>query len=132
MATELEKWVNESPENRQYYAQEGLILSVTEEIWAAMERRGINKQQLAERLGTGKSHVSQLLTGARNMTLRSLSDIAGALEQHVELIFINKEDDEAWRPINGGALKPLRQSVTTMTGDYAANDKWTNVAELRA
>lgn len=124
MANELDKWVNESPENQRLFAQEGLILDITEEIWAAMEWRGINKQQLADRLGTGKSHVSQLLNGARNMTLRTLSDIAGALEQQIEILFHNKEDEALWKPVNPGVI-PVRPLETV--GAIAANDYWTDV-----
>jgi DNA-binding Xre family transcriptional regulator len=59
--------------------QEGFILEVTEEIWRVMLRKKITKKELAERIGCGKSHMTQLLNGGRNMTLRTLADIAAAL-----------------------------------------------------
>lgn len=129
MTNELEAWVNESDENRRLYAQEGLILGVTEEIWTAMNRRGLNKQQLAERLGTGKSHVSQLLNGARNMTLRTLSDIAEALGQHIEIMLHNKEDEALWKPMDFTVrARPIEKAIK----EIAANEAWTEVIELRA
>jgi len=128
MTNELEAWVNESDENRRLYAQEGLILSVTEEIWTAMNRRGLNKQQLAEHLGTGKSHVSQLLNGARNMTLRTLSDIAEALGQHIEIMFHNKEDEALWKLMDFTVrARPVEKTIK----EIAANDEWT-IIERRA
>lgn len=60
--------------------REGLILEVTEEIWRVMKRRKITKAELAQRVGCGKSHITQLLNGGRNMTLRTLADICTALE----------------------------------------------------
>lgn len=129
MTNELEAWVNESTENQRLYAQEGLILSVTEEIWGAMDRRGLNKQQLADRLGTGKSHVSQLLNGARNMTLRTLSDVAEALGQQIEIMFLNKEDEALWKPMDFIVrARPIEKALNKI----AANDTWTEVLERSA
>jgi transcriptional regulator with XRE-family HTH domain len=93
-----------------------------------MDRRGLNKQQFAERLGTGKSHVSQLLNGARNMTLRTLSDIAEALGQHIEIMFHNKEDEALWKPMDFTVrARPVEKAIKA----FAANDAWTEV-ERRA
>jgi transcriptional regulator with XRE-family HTH domain len=60
-------------------AQEELILDATETIVALLEERGISRQELAARLGKSKSFVSQLLSGERNMTLRTLGDVGYAL-----------------------------------------------------
>lgn len=74
MAT-LEQWLNASPERRRTFAQERLIVDVSEEIWGAMRAKGVSKADLAKKLGCSKSHVTQILNGRRNMTLRSLADI---------------------------------------------------------
>jgi transcriptional regulator with XRE-family HTH domain len=129
MATELEKWAHESDENRRLFAQEGLILSVTEELWAAMERRGINQQQLANLIGSGKSYVSQLLNGSRNMTLRTFSDLAEALDQYVELRLCNREE-QLWRTESREVFSRVHFN---MTSGVAANlDSWSDAGELRA
>ncbi len=60
-------------------AQE-LIRSVRDGIEAVMAERGIDRRELARRLGTTPGFVSHLLTGRRNMTLRTLADIANALD----------------------------------------------------
>ena len=64
-------------------AQETLIFEATEEICRVMgpdqDSGEITRKQLAERLGKSKSHVTQLLSGERNLTLRTLADLAGAL-----------------------------------------------------
>lgn len=73
-------------------AQEGLILSVTEEIWRQMNLRKVSPIFLAAILGCGKSHVSQLLNGGHNMTLRTLSDIAEALHCNVQIKITRKKE----------------------------------------
>ena len=79
MSDFLEHWANENPENAKLVAQELLITEVTEAIWEAMEHAGITKSELGTRMGATKRYVSQVLNGARNMTLRTLSDIFFAL-----------------------------------------------------
>src|SRR5690554_8135490 len=57
------------------YAREELIYNVTEELLVQMEELGVTKLELARRLGKSRSYVTQMLSGARNMTLGTLSDI---------------------------------------------------------
>lgn len=132
MKTLLDTWVQESAEHRRLYAQEGLILGVTEEIWAAMKRRGVNKQRLAELLGSGKSHVTQLLNGGRNMTLRTLSDVGEALSQRIEIVLVDRVEDKDWHSVCRSETRPILQSVSRPAGEVAANEEWTDAGELRA
>ncbi len=83
MSNFFEEWVNESEEHQKLVAQERLILQVTESIHEQMQAMGVNRAQLAERLGKSKAYVSQLLSGSRNMTLRSLADISFALHKDI-------------------------------------------------
>jgi antitoxin component HigA of HigAB toxin-antitoxin module len=55
--------------------QEIAIMDVTELICGIMEDQGVSRSELAERLGTSKSNVTQTLDGTRNMTIRKISDI---------------------------------------------------------
>ena len=61
------------------YAREDLIFNVTEDLQIALDDRNISRAELARRLGKSKSFVTQVLSGARNMTLGSLSDICFAI-----------------------------------------------------
>lgn len=65
---------------RKAFAREDLIYNVTEDILVAMEDLGVSKKALAYKLGKSKSYVTQILSGARNMTLGSLSDICFVLD----------------------------------------------------
>jgi len=79
MSNYFEDWTNENIDRQRLVVEESFILDVTEEIHGQMEELGVNRVQLAERMGKSKAYVSQLLSGSRNMTLRSLADISFAL-----------------------------------------------------
>jgi transcriptional regulator with XRE-family HTH domain len=59
--------------------QERLIVDVTEQLAGALENSGVTRAELAQRMGRTPGFVSQVLGGGRNLTLRTIADIAGAL-----------------------------------------------------
>lgn len=77
----LDRWATESPENARLVAQEHLITQVTEALLQEMEEAGVNKADLAARMGTTRGYISQILSGSRNMTLRTRADICFALNR---------------------------------------------------
>ena len=98
-----EGWITrqtKDPEFRQFYEEERLILWTTEEIAGAMVDRGISRADIAKRLGTSRANVTQLLSGSRNMTLRSLARLAHAcgmraaihFEELADAVFTPAED----------------------------------------
>ncbi|MBZ2190276.1 helix-turn-helix domain-containing protein [Alcanivorax sp. JB21] len=60
-------------------AREELIYNVTEDLLVLLEKLDVSKVTLARHLGRSRAYVSQLLTGSRNMTLGTLSDICFTL-----------------------------------------------------
>lgn len=60
--------------------EQELILQTNETIHAMMGRRKITKAELAKRMGKTPAYVSQILAGDRNLTLRTIADIALALD----------------------------------------------------
>jgi transcriptional regulator with XRE-family HTH domain len=62
------------------FQREELIYNVTEDILILMEDKNISKNELSRSLNKSKSYVSQVLSGNRNMTLATLSDICFALK----------------------------------------------------
>ena len=97
-------------------AREELIYNVTEDLLVVMERLEVSKKELARRLGRSKSYVTQLLSGARNMTLGTLSDICFALGITPGITLLDEdgvgyyeEDGEAhWKE---ESVSPLRYEV---------------------
>ncbi len=67
------------------FEAERLILETTETILRLMEKEGITRAELARRIGKSKGHISQLLNGDRNMTLRTLAEISYALGHRIRV-----------------------------------------------
>jgi transcriptional regulator with XRE-family HTH domain len=73
------------PEFRKEFAVEKFILACTEAISVAMDRQEVSKAELARRLGKSRSWVTQLLSGGRNVTARTLAEVAYALDLELVL-----------------------------------------------
>lgn len=96
-----EAWIERqtrTPEARRRYEQERLILWTTEAICEAMEKRGLNHAAIARKLGTSRANITQLLSGSRNMTLRSLAGLAHACGFRAE-IGLEELTDSVFTPI---------------------------------
>ena len=89
-ATDYELFEQSSDHNRRLLREEALILEVTEAVSAVMQEEGISKSQLAKRMGKTKGFISQLLSGGRNLTLRTLAGLVDALEYRV-IITVSKD-----------------------------------------
>ena len=112
----LNDWLNESEENKKLYAEESLILEVSEMIWDELKKRELSKADLASATGTSKSHISQLLNGSRNMTLRTLADIAFALNM-VPRFHLSDEDETAgWAKI--GSVIQAHSQKSPLNEDF--------------
>lgn len=72
--TYLEEYLSK-PHNRRIYEQERLMTEITDTIYQQMEQQGRNQNFLATRMGRSKGFISQVLSGKRNMTLRTVSDL---------------------------------------------------------
>lgn len=59
--------------------QEEFILEVTERLAEALLEKGVTKAELARRMTRTPAFVSQVFGGGRNLTLRTISDVAAAL-----------------------------------------------------
>ena len=97
MSDFLARWAGESEANAKLVAEELLIAEVTEAIWEVMEERGCSKTELAKRMAASKGHVSQVLNGSRNMTLRTLADICHALDHKPEFRLNSNSQRDGYR-----------------------------------
>lgn len=60
---------------RRLFEQERLILDATENVFELMDSNEVSKAELARRLGRTRAYITQILSGARNMTLRTFADV---------------------------------------------------------
>jgi ribosome-binding protein aMBF1 (putative translation factor) len=65
------------------YWAELAIIGFTEDVWAAMESKGLSRAELARRLGTSQAYVTKVLRGNVNFTLRSMARLAMALDMEL-------------------------------------------------
>ncbi len=80
-------WFGDSEEAQKLYAQESLIINTSEDFLALMDDAGFTKSKLSKQIGKSKSFVSQSLNGKRNLTLRTLADMAYAIGAKVTVKF---------------------------------------------
>ncbi len=121
------------------YAREDLIYNVTEELLVQMEELGVTKLELARRLGKSRSYVTQMLSGARNMTLGTLSDICFELGISPQVIFsvegadtkeleIQRDGSPVWEPSDNGVCSDVIQVLGENVIDMRDPGQWEKVA----
>ena len=82
MSEEVSKMILErDPEFLLEYMKAALV----EDIYRAMESEGMNKSQLAKRMGKSRQYVGRVLNETANFTLETVARIAAALEKDVVL-----------------------------------------------
>ncbi len=83
-----EKWFKDKleafQEDAEFYAEE-LILDLTEQVIVAMKELGVNRTELAARMGVSKAFITKLLRGNTNITLRTMASLARSLGCNVNI-----------------------------------------------
>lgn len=87
-----------SPKHQLQFASEVLEAQIFGAFWLAIEARrkedGLTQNELSERTGRDKTNISKLLDGPRNWTLKTISDLAEALNLQVEFSLKDKKKPE--------------------------------------
>lgn len=113
MADASTRTPEQEAEYQTYLAQEILITDVTEMIVGLMQEAKVTRLEMARRLGKSKGFVSHLLSGQRNMTLRTLADLVGAVEHRVEVFAVPCSAPREHAPaLRFGAGRPADDAET--------------------
>jgi transcriptional regulator with XRE-family HTH domain len=75
----------ENARNRIEYWVEGAAIELTENIVREMEKQGVNRATLADRIGAKAPYITRVLRGDHNFTLRKMVEIARALKCELRL-----------------------------------------------
>lgn len=122
------KQKNFSNADERAYAREELVFNVTEDLLLMLEDLDLTKAELARRLGKSKSYVTQVLSGSRNMTLGSFSDICFALGFKPEInipVELMKQSEKGWVKSGKQSFIKSQQNKTLAKNIYLAYDeKW--------
>lgn len=84
------------------YWTERAVLDFTSALWQVMQRRRVSQSELSRRLGKNPAFVSRILNGASNVTIKTIVEMAHALDARVHIDIIEAES------------KPMLASVTTL------------------
>lgn len=75
----------EDPAMRRLLSVEALAAEASETIAKLMAEQGVSKADLARRLNKSRAWVTQLLSGRANVTVRTLAEVAFALDAELKL-----------------------------------------------
>lgn len=81
----MSSWFRETPQSLRFLAEERAVLEATELVAECLERRDVTRTALAERLGIGRSEVTQRLSGKRNLTIKTLGAMLHELGYRLRL-----------------------------------------------
>ena len=105
------------PKRRQVFEEERLILSAAEGIWEAMDHCRVTRAEVADRLGTTRTNITQLLSGSRNMTLKSLAALSYACGVRVSLSFQPVPELSGATSAYESRRAPIRSSSSVRSGE---------------
>jgi transcriptional regulator with XRE-family HTH domain len=108
------------PEYGRLLAEEALILDSTELISELMLEKRLTRAELAKLIGKTRAFVTQVLAGNRNMTLRTLADLAFALDARVNVVA------QPLKSVNGqpaGAAMRGRRGPRTSAADLVIEER---------
>lgn len=82
------------PEVRLAFDQERASLEFIHQLDAVMSRSGVSKAMLARRLGRSRAFVSQALSRGRNLTIKTMVELAGACGYELHVLLRRRSDVE--------------------------------------
>ncbi len=77
-----EAWVarqETSDESRRFHERDRLAVWTIDAIAGLVQDQGLSKAELARKIGTSRSYVTQIFSGSKNLTLATVADLAWAL-----------------------------------------------------
>ena len=101
------KWFDKHVAERRRHPEfilEQLTLDITDAVCRAMEEKGLSRSDLARRLRVSPAYITKLLNSTSNLTLRTLVNLALALDLEVD-VALQARNVERVLP----AIKPRRQ-----------------------
>ena len=74
-------------ERRDSFHIDAAKLELSEQIYQAMENKGVTEAELSRRLGTSRAYINKILQGNVNFTIETLVKISRALDHKFEFRF---------------------------------------------
>jgi plasmid maintenance system antidote protein VapI len=90
-------------------------LEIVEELLQFMKHEGINRTELAQRMGVGPSRVTKILSGDENLTIDTLVRAGRAVGADLAQTFVSKGQKGQWIATH----KPKSTAKNTITVNFA-------------
>jgi hypothetical protein len=84
----------------------------TEALFGLMERRGVNKAELARRIDSSPAYITKALQGNTNFTIGSMVRLVRALDGQLCIHVAHREDRVHWFHVLDGAEQRHRRDQT--------------------
>lgn len=91
-------------------------LIVVEELLQFMKREGINRSELAERMGVGPSRITKMLSGDENLTIDTLVRAGRAVGADLVQTFVPQGVKGRW-VVSSPRKATVKESLTVQTED---------------
>lgn len=103
--------LDKDPEFRRQYRLQKPYYDLLLEVIKRRKDLNLTQGELAERVGTHQSAISRIESGEHNSRLRTLIEIAEALEARLEIRlvpFLDWVDEDGWRPLFTSTASPQK------------------------
>jgi transcriptional regulator with XRE-family HTH domain len=117
----FERYID-NPEHRRILEQERVMVDATELVCNAMDFRRMSRSELAEKMGRSKAHVTQILRGSQNLTLRTLADVFYAM--NCRLIMVAATEAGMLLPRQWNMTQELPSTVVPTRNEHVPAEEW--------
>lgn len=100
------------------------------QLWLRRKEEGWKQKSLGERIGRNVTWISRTLSGPGNWTLKSLGEMAEALDAEVEIRVTPREEIHA--PNFDAYAEAKAQQAAALEGQAAATRNWVGIRRLSA
>lgn len=114
---------SDDQERKKLVAQEKVLFTAAETIYQAMQERQVGKSELADLVNKKPAFITRVLKGDHNITLKTLAELATALDRQVVLEF--KEtglNDLVWEEVNNDKNIVPFPTASTLAHTIKVND----------
>lgn len=114
---------SDDQERKKLVAQEKVLFTAAETIYQAMQERQVGKSELADLVNKKPAFITRVLKGDHNITLKTLAELATALDRQVVLEF--KEtglNDLVWEEVNNDKNIVPFATASTLAHTIKVND----------
>ena len=94
------------------YLAEGMKIDFSSRVYDFMQTKGINRTELAKRLGTSPAYVTKILSGTANPSLETMAKIAHALDTKIE---IELAENNTWQTVSAAAVEQPPKNYAWIT-----------------